>query len=82
MRRNEPLHRVTHDDGVPTRMALEDGAPLFAVRVLSRWRTTGEYWNGDIEKRYFRVERMDRIGGEFVIYVESAGNWYLDRSLD
>ncbi|MDA1191607.1 MAG: hypothetical protein O3A46_07990 [Candidatus Poribacteria bacterium] len=82
MTRGRRLHRVECENGVPVRLTLEEGARPFHVRMRCRWRTTGKHWEDEGETDYYRVERTDRIGGEFVVRADAAGYWYLDRSLD
>ena len=52
---------------------------VYAEKVTDRWRATGQWWMGEAEKTFFRVQ--SREGRLYEIYTDGKG-WRLYRVYD
>lgn len=50
------------------------------VRVLEEWRDTGEWWKGEGEKKFYRVET--HWGLFEILYDTATSSWRLYRAYD
>lgn len=48
--------------------------------ILDSWRDTGAWWDGELEKTFWRVETSG--GGVFELWQDTAGAWGLWRVWD
>lgn len=70
---------VTLRDGLPCRVALEDGRPRAVRGVLDAWRVGNRWWRREAPSDHYL---LDLDGGLVAEVFVQDGRWQLERILD
>ena len=79
---NQEIEVILDDDNGPNPTAfIWRGATLTVVSICESWRDTGQWWSGESEKAFYRVEVEGQ--GLYEIYLSlKSGRWYLYKIYD
>lgn len=80
---DRPVLMVTTPGGLPRRFRWQ-GRWFWVDDVLEFWRDTGQWWEGEAEKAFFRLQAGAGGAGKglFELYRVESGEWRLYKVYD